>query len=224
MENTTPIVELIDYTGAGNPDNYYAAKIACFAKNTRLEMNGDALTNIMSLPPAEVDKILAYMAKTIRSSWEFVHYTFLIRNVSRNFTHQFVRTRTASFAQQTQRVTDMSNAEFLPPPNLSERNKRVWDSFCEFIHSTYDSFIHSGMQAEDARSVLPQSTATNIVAGFNLRTLVDLVGKRDNLRAQGEYQSVAQQMKAQVLDAHPWAHPFLPLSAQRQHWTLYCPP
>jgi thymidylate synthase ThyX len=60
---------------------------------------------------------LDYISKTIRSSWEFVDYTFQITGVTRAFTHQFVRTRTGSYAQQSQRSVDMSSGIEVRMPN-----------------------------------------------------------------------------------------------------------
>ena len=47
---------------------------------------------------------IEYMANTVPSSWEFCDYSFMITGVTRAFTHQLVRTRTASYAQQAMRV------------------------------------------------------------------------------------------------------------------------
>ena len=53
------------------------------------------------------------MANTIPSSWEFVDYTFLVTGVSRAYTHQQVRTRAASYAQQTMRVLNMGEFDYI---------------------------------------------------------------------------------------------------------------
>jgi len=101
-------VNLIDYTGMGHPDCHRAARLLVYTKNTRLEQGEDTRAAIEALTKAELEDQLAYIANTIRSSWEFVDYTFEIIGVTRAFTHQFVRTRTASYAQQSQRAIDMS--------------------------------------------------------------------------------------------------------------------
>jgi len=49
---------------------------------------------------------LDYMFKTIQGPFEFVNYAFDVRGVSRATTHQMVRTRTASFQQESMRVVD----------------------------------------------------------------------------------------------------------------------
>ena len=93
-------VELVNYTSD-------AVDLLLFTKNTRLMDDEDAYSKIADWPETKKQEELDYMLQTIRSSWEFIDYTFNIRDVSRGFTHQFVRTRQASYAQQSQRTVDM---------------------------------------------------------------------------------------------------------------------
>jgi thymidylate synthase (FAD) len=112
-------VQLIDYTGAGAKDPArYAAERLVFTKKTRLTMDRKTLEAVEGLPWSEIEDELRYMAKTIPSSWEFVTYTFLINDVTRGFTHQFVRTRTGSYAQQTMRVLRMCGWEYGTGPTM----------------------------------------------------------------------------------------------------------
>ena len=105
-------VRLIDCTGFGTADPArYAAERLVFTKQTRLEMRPGLLAEIEAWPDERIEQELDYMANTIPSSWEFVTYTFLITDVTRAFTHQFVRTRTASYAQQTMRVLNVNGWE-----------------------------------------------------------------------------------------------------------------
>ena len=79
----------------------------------------------------------------------------------------------------------------------------------EFISESYQKLRGLGINAEDARGLLPTNVCTNIVAKFNLRTLADLAGKRDNLRAQGEYTQVYLTMAGIVMKLMPWTEDFL---------------
>ncbi|MFL9694685.1 FAD-dependent thymidylate synthase, partial [Aeromonas veronii] len=49
-----------------------------------------------------------YMLDTIRSPFEFVDFIFQIEGVSKNFTHQLVRTRTGAYQQETSRALEIS--------------------------------------------------------------------------------------------------------------------
>lgn len=204
-------VQLIDYTGAGYADPArMAANILVFTKQTRLEMRQDLFDEVCNWPQEKIDAEIDYMANTIPSSWEFVNYTFLITDVTRAFTHQFVRTRTGSYAQQTMRVLDVNGWTYGTGPSIDEKSglKATYDGAMQGIAEVYDNLIASGAKIEDARGVLPTNIHTNIVAKFDLRTLADTARKRASSRTQGEYRDVMDAMKAEVLRVHPWASKF----------------
>ena len=72
-------VKLVNYTSD-------AVDLLLFTKNTRLMDDEDAYKQIASWPEDAKQKELDYMLQTIRSSWEFIDYTFNVREVSRGFT------------------------------------------------------------------------------------------------------------------------------------------
>ena len=196
-------VQLISYTDD-------AVNLLLFTKNTRLMNDDDAYSQIAEWPNEKKQEELDYMLQTIRSSWEFIDYTFNIRDVSRGFTHQFVRTRQASYAQQSQRTVDMSGFGYYTPPRISENEvaKALYDKAMADINDSYQA-LREIVPAEDARGVLPTNIHTNIVAKFNLRTLSEMAKSRLSPRAQGEYQEVFKLMVSEVVAVHPWAEPFL---------------
>jgi flavin-dependent thymidylate synthase len=204
-------VQLIDYTGAGAADPArHAANLLVFTKQTRLEMKPGLLEDIAAWPEDRILAELAYMANTIPSSWEFVEYKFLINNVTRGFTHQFVRTRTASYAQQTMRVLNVGGWTYGTGPTVADNDERKaeYADCMKRIASTYDDLIAMGAKIEDARGVLPTNIHTNIVAKFDLRIMADTARKRASGRTQGEYREVMDLMKAEVMRVHPWARLF----------------
>jgi flavin-dependent thymidylate synthase len=204
-------VRLIDYTGAGTADPArHAANVLVFTKQTRLEMHPKLFDAIARWPEELIMKELAYMANTIPSSWEFVEYKFVINNVTRGFTHQFVRTRTASYAQQTMRVLNVNGWTYGTGPTIEhdEKRQQAYGQCMEKIAATYDELIAMGANIEDARGVLPTNIHTNIVAKFDLRTLADTARKRASGRTQGEYRTVMDLMKKEVMRVHPWTRLF----------------
>lgn len=200
-------ITLIDFTGKGTmaPETY-AADILIFTKRTRLEMKPEALREINEWSMARRLKELDYIANTNPGSWEFVHYTFLIQGVTRAFTHQLVRTRTAAYAQQTMRVLNVEGWEYLTGPTIAYRPElqRAYDTYMTDIAHGYNDLIEEGAKVEDARGVLPTNILTNIAVTMSLRTLVDLVRKRSSPRTQGEYREVLEVMKVAAVEAHPW--------------------
>lgn len=152
---------------------------------------------------------LAYMLGTIKSSWEFVDYTFRISGVTRAFTHQLVRTRTGSYAQEALRVVNASDAEVVRPELPTETEEHVWDMGVASVMSAYSALADNGVPVQDARGLLPTNITTSIVAKFNLRTLHETAKLRLCTRTQGEYQTVFRAMRDLVLEVHPWADPFI---------------
>jgi flavin-dependent thymidylate synthase len=188
-----------------------AVNLLLFTKNTRLMNDEDAYDKVSKWDDEKKQAELDYMLQTIRSSWEFIDYTFDIRDVSRGFTHQFVRTRQASYAQQSQRTVDMVGFTYYTPERIykDETANVIYDDAMRMINEKYQELRSLGIPAEDARGVLPTNIHTNIVAKFNLRTLSEMAKSRLSPRAQGEYQNVFKLMVKEVVRVHPWADPFL---------------
>lgn len=212
-------VTLLEFTGKGSEnETWRAADLLIFTKSTRLTMSPGLMEDIAAWPIEKKMEELEYMANTIPSSWEFIDYHFLIEGVTRAFTHQFVRTRTNSYAQQTMRVLDVSEGmgwEYLTGPSIGEvktengrTQKEVYQSTMRDIDWTYKVLIGSGVKIEDARGILPTNILTNIVCKTSLRTLAETVQKRSSPRTQGEYRDVLESMKLEVLKVHPWVELF----------------
>ncbi len=207
-------VTLLEFTGKGSQDEQWrAADLLIFTKSTRLTMSPGLMEDIKNWPIRKKLEELEYMANTIPSSWEFITYDFIIEGVSRAFTHQFVRTRTNSYAQQTMRVLDVSEGmgwDYLTGPSieLDKGLKGIYQDRMQTINHTYKTLIEKGAKIEDARGILPTNILTNIVAKTSLRTIAETFQKRSSPRTQGEYRDVLEQMKSKILEVHPWTELF----------------
>jgi len=188
-----------------------AIELLIFTKNTRLNMGPKGMADIRSWPREKKMEELKYMSTTIMSSWEFVDLTFCIEGVSRAFTHQLVRTRTASFAQQAMRIVDMTGFDYHVGPSIenNEAAKELYDAEMIAISDCYGDLIKAGAKPEDARGVLPTDILTNICMKMNLRAFSDLVKKRSSPRVQDEYAQVLKLMVEEVLKIWPWALTFI---------------
>jgi flavin-dependent thymidylate synthase len=177
-------------------------------KNTRLS-NRDDDPALWS--EEKKQQHLEYMRNTIRSSWEFVDYVFDIEGVTRAFTHQFVRTRTGSYAQQSLRATDARDQPIEVPQTVAENASMasIWAEGAAYSVDSYARMVDAGIPIQDARGILPTAVTGSIVAKFNLRTLSDMAKLRLCTRTQGEYQNAFRLMRAAVLAVHPWADEFL---------------
>lgn len=193
-----------------------ALELLLFTKQTRLSMDAGLMDEIRAWPEEKKAAELRYMLHTIKSSWEFVNYTFSIEGVSRAFTHQFVRTRSGHYAQQSQRTVNMEDFEFVIPESfMLPEDAQFWPLSAEAhevidtIKTGYATLISMGANPQDARSILPTNVATNIIASFNLRTMSEMARVRLCTRTQGEYQEVFRAMREAVIAIHPWAEPFI---------------
>ncbi len=187
-----------------------AIDILIFTKSTRLNMSPGLFEEIKAWPMEKKLQELNYMRHTIQSSWEFCSYTFIIEGVSRAFTHQLVRHRHASYAQQAQRVVDLSEFEYITGPSINMPAQQ--DEYCEtmeMIGRSYKRLVDRGVKPQDARGVIPTNVSTNIMMKANLRTLHDMALKRLCVKAQGEAQDVFRAMVDAVVAVHPWAGDFL---------------
>ena len=168
-----------------------------------------------------------YMLDTIKSPFEFVDYIFEITEVSKNFSHQLVRTRTGAYQQETSRALEVTetvrpDAFAHPTPFEGQHDDAMTEEFVKQqalammfedavadANAHYQQLIAAGAQLQDARAVLPSNMQTAIKAKFNLRTMSDMAKNRLCSRTQGEYQKVYRLMRAAVLEVHPWADPLL---------------
>jgi len=193
--------------------NPFAAEIMIWTKQTRLELKPSLLHEIAKWPEAKKLEELQYMAKTIPSSWEFSDYIFCVNDVSRACTHQIVRTRTGSFAQQSMRVTRQDQFQYVMPLRFDREGDQAHGSIfkeaMEDAQMHYNKLLDYGAPIEDARGVLPTNICTNIICKYNLRTLSELARSRAGGRTQDEYRAVVRCMTEKVLAVQPWAAYFL---------------
>jgi flavin-dependent thymidylate synthase len=191
-------VSLVSYT-------HDAVELLIFTKSTRLTMAPGLMDEIKGWSAEKKQAELDYMRGTIQSSWEFVDFVFLIEGVSRAFTHQLVRHRHNSYAQQAQRAVDMSGFEYVTGPSIEGNPflKTIYDAAMQDDSTTYNALVNNGANRQDARGVLPTNISTNIVVKANLRSLHDMALKRLCVKAQGEAQDVFRAMVDAVVAIYP---------------------
>lgn len=148
----------------------------------------------------DYEKLLNHLFKSGHHSvFEHLSFTFAVSGITRQTTHQLVRHRIASFSQQSMRYVNMKNAKFdVPEYHIHEyifgdANTQSYRSttLSSLQATVYDSLIGRGEKPEDARRVLPIGTKTNIVFTMNLRSLMNFLGERRCILAQGEIRKLA---------------------------------
>ena len=140
------------------------------------------------------------------STTEHVYFTFGIEGISRVLSHQLVRHRIASFNQQSQRYVKFNeNYEYIVPDSIKQ-NKKInekYKSFISDIHEFYEEMLNNGIEAEDARYILPNSSETKMIVTMNARELLHFFTVRCCNRAQTEIRDLAILMLKNVKKAAP---------------------
>jgi flavin-dependent thymidylate synthase len=133
----------------------------------------------------------------LKAPLEFIDLHFFFEGVTRAFTHQLVRQRTAVYVQESMRFAVKENAEFeiaVPPSiaSLNEDDSRyiIWKNAVLDVADAYNYLINAGVPAEDARGLLPTNIATRIHYKTNLRNLAEQAGMRLCSQAQHEWKQV----------------------------------
>lgn len=136
----------------------------------------------------------------LKAPWEFMDFHFMVESVTRAFTHQMVRQRTAVFAQESLRFAVKESIDARPGPHIESSSDvhGVWSHAVEQIWEAYKALIEMGVPAEEARGILPHDTLTRLNYKTNLRNLADHLGNRLCTQAQFEWRLVASQIRKAI--------------------------
>ena len=106
------------------------------------------------------------------------HYNVTLKFIcDRGVTHEIVRHRIASYAQESTRYCNYSKDKFgnkitvIKPCFWDEHSPQyiAWYTVCAKAEDTYFNLLKLGASPQEARSVLPNSLKTEIVVTMNLR-------------------------------------------------------
>lgn len=209
MLATKPKVFLLDMTQ--DP----LGEIAACAKMYK----GEVVTHRSQITDTERLQFFKDGTKTVLGApFEAVNFHFLFEGVTRAFTHQLVRQRTATYFQESMRfavVDEIASRTGLPPSlegtkpalefyaecelagvdpeiNASQAQKwrNRWDEAMLTVESAYSANVNEGMPAEDARGMAPTNILTRVHYITNLRNLIGHAGMRLCTQAQFEWRYV----------------------------------
>ncbi|MDR9792704.1 FAD-dependent thymidylate synthase [Aeribacillus pallidus] len=175
----------------------------------------------------EADRLFRQIVRSKHlSTLEHLSFTFAIEGISRACLAQLTRHRIGfSYSVQSQRYTRFGSDDktggfdYVVPPSVkkwrensigqSVTAKHAYENYMKSAQQMYDVLRHMGVPAEDARMVLPQAAATNLVMTANLRALLDFYGKRRKGRgAQAEIAELAEELRKAVVEVEPWTDVF----------------
>ena len=137
---------------------------------------------------------------------EHAVFSFAAEGISRVLTHQLVRHRLASFAQQSQRYVAFDGGfDYETPPAIAEDpelNARYNDEM-QRLAALYADLRQAGIKAEDARFILPNASHSRLIMTMNARELRHFFRLRCCNRAQWEIRKLATQMLVEVTKVAP---------------------
>jgi len=154
----------------------------------------------------ELKKILEHVINLGHTSViEHTSFSFAISDVSRSLTHQLVRHRIASYAQQSQRYVNLNEPNYVTPPKIADNKdmKKAYDETMENIWREYNKLLDLGIPTEDSRYILPNATCTNIIVTMNARSLLNFFELRCCQHAQWEIRQLANKMLSEVKKVAP---------------------
>lgn len=166
----------------------------------------------------EADRLIRHIMRSKHlSTQEHLNYTFAVEGLSRAALAQLTRHRFFSFSVQSQRYVRFGSKDksggfdYVIPPTI-QGNPETLEAFQQFMDSiqqTYDRLRELGIPGEDARSVLSQASATNLVMTGNLRAILEFYAKRKPGRgAQHEIAALAEAIRREVTKVDSWTGKF----------------
>ncbi|MCY7682044.1 FAD-dependent thymidylate synthase [Bacillus velezensis] len=183
----------------------------------------------------DADRLFRHIfASKHTSTLEHISFTFAIEGVSRALLAQLTRHRVGfSFSVQSQRYVRMGSDDrsggfdYVVPEKITSdktadmydfeygmpvEDRPATDIFAEAMELSqlfYDKLREAGVPAEDARAVLPNAAATNLVMTANLTALLSFYSKRKPGKgAQKEITELAEALRREVVDVEPWTDQF----------------
>jgi thymidylate synthase (FAD) len=180
---------------------------------------------------SDADRLFRHIVNSGHTSTlEHLSFTFAIEGVSRALLAQLTRHRVGfSFSVQSQRYVRFGSDDktggfdYVVPPSVEKVDYTMSkalgpidegpvDVFIEAMRKAqeyYDKLRSLGVAPEDARMVLPNAAATNLVMTANLRALLDFYSKRRKGRgAQWEIAELAEKLREAVVAVEPWTDAF----------------
>ena len=187
-------VELISYSNLGERVCGIGARTCTSDKiPTKEDDTSKALKSAMS---SGHDSILEHFTMT-----------FAVSGVSRALTHQLVRHRIGiSYSQQSQRYVNMEGFEYVLPESIKGDRFALDDyiDLMQYINDLYGAMVNNyHIPEEDARYILPNACATNIIITVNARELRHIAEERMCAKAQWEIRQLVTEMVRQAKEVAP---------------------
>mgnify|MGYP001019066329 CR=1 FL=1 len=173
----------------------------------------DTAAGSTTLGPKDKDLLKRIIDSKHHSTIEHVHYTFLIRGISRACLQELARHRIASLSVKSTRYT-LGKLRKVEHPFTSHEGRGLVSDYLVLTGNSYVDY-NSTVQLEEVRQgawdnipnddlkmMLPESFKTTLVLTINARSLRNLLDLRLSHRAHWEIRKLAQRLLELVPDEH----------------------
>lgn len=143
---------------------------------------------------------------------------------SRACSHQLVRHRTGKFTQRSQRYCKEDDFDYYIPQSIVN-DKQALEIYNETIHNiqaNYKWLLDMGVEAEDARYILPNACETVLYITMDFRNFFHFLNERLCTRAQKEIRDIAKEMARLAVEACPIIKPYCVPKCESVS-VFYCP-
>lgn len=139
------------------------------------------------------------------------HYNITVKFITdRGVSHEIVRHRIASYAQESSRYCNYSKEKFdkeitvIKPVDLEyDDTYLVWYDNCQYAENAYFSILEKGYKPQVARSVLPTCVKTEIMVTMNLREWRHFIKLRSSKAAHPDIRILAIDLLNQFKNSIP---------------------
>lgn len=165
MQAIKPYTQIYkDFDGQKVLQKIEAAARTCYKSEGKIQ-EGSAAKLVAGLIKSEHEAMLEHASVTVK----FV--------VDRGISHELVRHRLASFAQESTRYCNYSKDDFgseitfIIPDYLEYKSEgwNIWKESMKQAEDAYFKMLDFGLSPQQARAVLPNSLKTEVVMTANLR-------------------------------------------------------
>lgn len=160
------------------------------------------------------ESAINFIAGIIKRGHEAVieHFNITVKFITdRGISHEIVRHRIASYAQESTRYCNYNKDKFgkeisvIKPANIKERTKEYedWLKAMNEAEKSYFTLIEDGCKPQVARSVLPTCTKTEIMVTMNMREWRHFIKLRSSSAAHPDIRILAIDLLKQFKEKIP---------------------
>ena len=176
-------------------------------------------------PPSEADWE-EMLQGGLQTALETQVVVFEVAGVSRTCTHQLVRSRRASFHQQSQRAHFYGDHPEVRIPEsvwASDKARRAYLYAIEACAEAYRTACEENISYQDARYGLSESTTNYILCEYSIREFLNVYAYRACSMFSWEIVHVFREMGKVLVAKHPWMEPYVKISCEKTQGALDAP-